>query len=360
MDYVELNNIRSTSIKGLLIQSLPPITKPQIRTSIETIDGRDGDIVTKLGYAAYDKPVTVGLYGDFDIDEVIQFFDSEGTVIFSNEQDKYYNYQILNPIDFEKLIRFRTAKVTFHVQPFKFSAVDETVTFTNSLLRLRDYSISNFGVSAVVTNNIITVSGTATGNAELYLPINSLNLKAGSYTLQAGTSGVGESNCSLRLIGYSPIDEDSFGGTALTLENDGSATLEADLTEPKSFNYIWISVENGAEVAFTLNVDVVDNDVDSFTVINRGNTYARPVITVYGSGDIELMVNGEKLFDIALGNDKYITIDSVQMNAYKGDTLKNRSVTGDYSNLLLRYGNNTISWTGLVNRVDISDFTRWI
>ena len=121
MNYVVLNGTRSDTVKGLLIQSLPPISKPMMRTQIEEIDGRDGDIITKLGYSAYDKVMSIGLHGDYDVDDVIKFFDSEGTVIFSNEPDKYYNYTILNQIDFERLIRFKTAEVTFHVQPFNSS-----------------------------------------------------------------------------------------------------------------------------------------------------------------------------------------------------------------------------------------------
>ena len=105
-NYIILNGVNSNTITGLLISTLPPITKPKIRTQTEEIDGRDGDIVTKLGYSAYDKEIEIGLYGNFDIDEVIAYFNSEGTVIFSNEPDKYYNYQILDQIDYEKLIRF--------------------------------------------------------------------------------------------------------------------------------------------------------------------------------------------------------------------------------------------------------------
>ena len=88
-NYIILNGTSSVTIKGLLIQNLPPISKPKIRANIEEIDGRDGDIVTTLGYGAYDKEFSIGLYGDFDIDEIIQFFNSSGTVTFSNEDDKY-------------------------------------------------------------------------------------------------------------------------------------------------------------------------------------------------------------------------------------------------------------------------------
>ena len=119
-NYIILNGVNSNTITGLLISTLPPITKPKIRTQTEEIDGRDGDIVTKLGYSAYDKEIQIGLYGNFNINEVIAYFNTEGTIVFSNEADKYYNYQILDQIDYEKLIRFKTAKVKMHVQPFKY------------------------------------------------------------------------------------------------------------------------------------------------------------------------------------------------------------------------------------------------
>lgn len=233
MNYITLNGIRSDSVKGLLISELPPVVKPQQRTEIEEIDGRDGDIVTKLGYSAYDRTMLIGLHGDFDIDDVIRFFDSEGDAVFSNEPDKLYKYQILDDIEFERLIRFRKAKVTFHVQPFKYSAVERIKTI----------------------------------NAE---------------------------------------------------------------------------------------------SEDSFRVLNSGNTVARPRITITGSGTINLSLNNHQMFVINLGNEGYITIDTEEMNAYKGSVLKNRLVTGNYDNFALTLGMNVISWTGDVDAVSIEKYSRWI
>lgn len=126
-NYIILNGVNSNTITGLIISSLPPITKPLMRTNIETIDGKDGDIITKLGYSAYDKEITIGLSYNYNVDDVIKYFNSEGTVIFSNEPTKYYKYTILDQIDFERLIRFKTATVRMHVQPFKYSTTEEDI-----------------------------------------------------------------------------------------------------------------------------------------------------------------------------------------------------------------------------------------
>lgn len=158
MNYVILNGKKSTAVQGLLIQELPPVSKPQIRSNIETIDGRDGDIITKLGYAAYDKQLVIGLSGQYDIDDVIEYFNSEGTVTFSNEDDKYYNFQILEAINFERLIRFRQATVTFHVQPFKYSLSEGNTHYT--LKNNSEILVNNSG--NIYSKPVITLYGSNT------------------------------------------------------------------------------------------------------------------------------------------------------------------------------------------------------
>lgn len=163
MNTIILNGISSTTIAGLLIQSLPPITKPRIRAEAEEIDGRDGDIITTLGYGAYDKEFLIGLYGEFDIDQIIAYFNSSGTVTFSNEEDKYYNYQILEQIDFEKLIRFKTATVKMHVQPFKYSLSDNSTTI--NITNQTQIAIRNSG--NIYAKPTIAIQGSGTINISL-------------------------------------------------------------------------------------------------------------------------------------------------------------------------------------------------
>lgn len=159
-NYIILNGKDSRYIGGLLVQELPPIAKPKIRTEVEEIDGRDGDIVTPLGYSAYDKELKIGLYGDYRIDDIISYFDSSGKVTFSNEVDKYYRYQIVEQIDFSRLVRFKTATVKFHVQPFKYSSVDTKKVFTFDRADITSVGIRNNGNT--IARPIITIEGEGT------------------------------------------------------------------------------------------------------------------------------------------------------------------------------------------------------
>jgi phage-related protein len=150
--------------------------------------------------------------------------------------DKYYNYAIYNQIDFARLIRFKTAEVTFHVQPFKFSDVENARTFNIS----------------------------------------------------------------------------------------GSSEIQ---------------------------------------VRNNGNYFSRPTISISGFGIVDMYINGTQLLTLDLGNTRRtIIIDSTELNAYNEDKtlLLNRLVSGDYDNIRLKVGNNSITFTGSVFQVVIENYSRWI
>lgn len=355
ISYIELNGEKSTNVKGLIIQSLPPITKPKMRTSNATIDGRDGDIVTKLGYAAYDKEVNIGLHGDFDIDDAIAFLDSEGEVVFSNEPGKYYRYQILDQIDFNRLVRFRTAKVKMHVQPFKYDAVDRTFDIVNQLLHVGDYAAYRFGITVISSGGSVRVSGNATSDVDMVVPIESMSL-SGSYTLTASASG-SAAGCALRLIDGSPSK--SFGDSYMELKSNGDSTMTAAADSNAEYDALWLDIKAGTSVDFTLDVTMASDSFNEIALTNRGNVVSRPTVTVYGSGKVELAINAVTVLSFSI-DDGYITINADEMNAYHGDALMNRNVTGDYSDLLLNVGENVISWRGDVTAIRVEDFSRWV
>lgn len=164
-NYVILNAENSNTITGLIIQNLPPISKPRQRVNIEEIDGRDGDIITPLGYGSYDKEFQIGLSYNYNINEIIKFFNSEGTVTFSNEPDKYYNYKIIDQIDYEKLIRFKTATVKMHVQPFKYKTDEEPIV--GEFQEGDDLSVSVTNLGNIYSKPTLTIQGSGTINVYL-------------------------------------------------------------------------------------------------------------------------------------------------------------------------------------------------
>lgn len=529
-NYIILNGTNSNTIPGLLISSLPSISKPLIRTTIEEIDGRDGDIVTKLGYAAYDKTFEIGLYGSYDINQVIAYFNSEGTVIFSNEQDKYYKYQILEQIDFERLIRYKTATVIMHAQPFKYLVGEDpiiteaasitgegtSITLNNTVevpfasFEVKGNTVQN-GTPApdnpieienvdsvevkIINRNLFNVAEWVTkGNNPSYysfnngeLSINALDSRSfssfteaekipltnGTYYLSGiGTAGIriypnGDSTevrtniftvtvgyIYLKLVSssvitcqpqiengevqttYEPYQEKTVsfplaegqklykksyladngihnarkhitanaGVSSITINDmkpngefvssvggtlsETTITFSSELTENADIEY---ELDEKEVIPYTTEQQEAYNQIlnlssynkithiysignlpatlevsvygDNATIItNSGNIVAKPKFTIYGVGNIGVSLNSQQLFQIALGDEELITIDTANMEAYNPETgaLKNRLVTGDYSNFILNPGTNTLSFTGIVSKVEVSNYSRWL
>ena len=92
------------------------------------------------------------------------------------------------------------------------------------------------------------------------------------------------------------------------------------------------------------------------TIYNGTGNTSLPIIKVFGTGAITLMVNG---LSVALTNViDYVTINSDLQDAYKDSLLMNQFMTGEFSELIP--GNNTISWTGTVTKIEITPNFRYL
>ena len=92
-------------------------------------------------------------------------------------------------------------------------------------------------------------------------------------------------------------------------------------------------------------------------VLNPGTVYSQPSITVHGSGDIILRINN---VDYPLHSvEDHITIDCEMMEVFKGDTSQN-SRYGAMDFPRLEPGENTISWSGNVEKIVIEPKWRWL
>ncbi len=91
-------------------------------------------------------------------------------------------------------------------------------------------------------------------------------------------------------------------------------------------------------------------------ITNPGNIFAEPVITVYASGDITLMVG---LYIVELeGVSGSITLDTQLMEAYSGAESMNDNMSGDFPTLAP--GMNAVSWSGTVTKIEILPNWRYL
>ena len=225
-------NKSSREIEGLIITNTPPITKPKMRVDKIEIDGRDGDIIEKVGYESYDKNVGIGLTRNYDINEVIKYFTGDGELTLSDEPDKVYIASIFDDVDYDRLLQIRKATVKFHVQPFKY---------------LKD-----------------------------------------------------ESKVSLNVTTQTSVE-----------------------------------------------------------VENKGLEVSKPIILLEGSGTVEIAVNGVNIFKYTFPNgETKVIINSLEEEAYFEGVYKNRNMLGEFPKL--EVGDNTISWTGTLTKIEIEPKSRWL
>lgn len=268
MNSIFWKGVQSTMIPGLLICELPPISKPKMRIKETEIDGRDGSVVEELGYETYNKIITIGLHGNYDIDEVIKYFTGEGDLVLSNELDKVYKARITASIDFDRLIRFRKAKVKFLVQPFKYKMDEafketEAVTASGNSLNLADsYAITN-----LKTYGYTKQDGTPTPSAPVGIAVASGNVKV-------KTTGK-------NILNYAKNLKLSSNGLTSVLNADGSITttgmptvdytgisylpLDDYLVDGKTYT---ISQKNGGKIFLQINIK--DNATGTFQYVSGG------------------------------------------------------------------------------------------
>ena len=107
------------------------------------------------------------------------------------------------------------------------------------------------------------------------------------------------------------------------------------------------------------SVKVGNTEGQSMIVDNLGNHTSKPIITIAGSGIVELSVNGVAVcrYEFPEETDT-VTLDSETQDAYSGGVLKNRQMMGDFP--VLEKGSNTLSWNGNVESIQIRRYSRWL
>ena len=93
------------------------------------------------------------------------------------------------------------------------------------------------------------------------------------------------------------------------------------------------------------------------TILNNGTIFSQPIITITGSGAITLTINDKEYRITNLSGS--ITIDSDIEECYSGDVNMNNVFDAEQFPIF-EVGENTISWSGNVQKVEINPNWRWL
>ena len=157
-----------------------------------------------------------------------------------------------------------------------------------------------------------------------------------------------------------------FSGSGdLILSNEPDKVYKAIITS--QINYERLIRFRIADVVFhvqpfkyLLNEEVIDTDITNqkqVEVMNVGLEISKPILTLYGTGNIEISINNVRVFNINI-DDEYVIVDSLEENAYKETVLKNRNMSGNFPTFDV--GKNIITWTGNLTKIKIDPKSRWL
>lgn len=98
-----------------------------------------------------------------------------------------------------------------------------------------------------------------------------------------------------------------------------------------------------------LNEDTIILTTRNTNIFTAGNYETDHITTIYGTGDISLLINDEQIVfkDVT----DYITIDTARLICYKDNTPSNNKMLGDF--IKLKPYINAIDWIGTVSKIKI-------
>lgn len=110
------------------------------------------------------------------------------------------------------------------------------------------------------------------------------------------------------------------------------------------------------------NESIVEQTITTQTSINVENIgleISKPIITLEGTGTIEISINNKTIFKYTFpDNETKVVIDSIEEEAYLEGVYKNRNMLGEFPKL--QVGENIITWTGTITKIKIEPKSRWL
>ena len=102
--------------------------------------------------------------------------------------------------------------------------------------------------------------------------------------------------------------------------------------------------------------DIVLEDISKDEITEKEeNNYLEKEVTIMV--DVKGEVNKPGAYTFSLGKR---VIDAIKEDAYKNTILKNRQMNGEFDNIRLQPGENTITWIGDLTKIEVEAKSRWL
>lgn len=152
------------------------------------------------------------------------------------------------------------------------------------------------------------------------------------------------------------------GSSEVIFSNQPDRKYQACIINQIPFNrfmrdkwYKFIIIFDCQPFAVTLENPVITLTIPG-NITNAGTRASEPVIKIYGTGSINLTINGNIIHLTNVVD--YVTIDSDIVDCHKDDLRMNDNMSGDFP--VLEAGTNVISWTGTVTSIEITPNSRYL
>ena len=133
--YFEWNGVRSDT-KGIRLQEMPHIIRPQERVEHVTLPGRTGELTLTEGediYNSYIQTAGIMVRGGYRVRDIFNWLKGSGYVTFHGEPDRRQKARIIGAITLNKHSRnldWWVGEVQFYCQPLKEALTEEKQTVT--------------------------------------------------------------------------------------------------------------------------------------------------------------------------------------------------------------------------------------
>ena len=164
--YFEWNGVKS-STKGIRLQEMPRIIRPQERVEHVTIPGRTGELTMTEGddiYESYIQTIPLIIDNAADVAAAEKWLRGEGYVTFSCQPTLKQKARVINSVEFKKHSKnsnWWEATVQFYCHPLKElkTTTDQEVTTSGTNVKNEGDTVSKPKITIAGSGNITLIAG---------------------------------------------------------------------------------------------------------------------------------------------------------------------------------------------------------